>query len=177
MGECEHEGDLIERSGRYYCPGCSREFLVCNPCSLAGGADRAVWHEAPACPEGTRMLSHRELELRSLKGELMKLQQEEFTKILAEVTNTVITKYNLEQPADINKGYCWIFSQAVAVKSPEAVPTWVCSLEPTSLPEENHYCHAAVLYEGRYYDSECLEGVHDHRQLPMVKRHFEKIPP
>ena len=27
------------------------EQVYCHPCSVAGGADRAIYHEPPACPE------------------------------------------------------------------------------------------------------------------------------
>ena len=53
--DCEHDGDdwLIPRPngrlGERKCLACQMEFIYCHPCSLAGGAEMAIYHEGPAC--------------------------------------------------------------------------------------------------------------------------------
>ena len=45
---CEHENC----PGEGKCPDCGVEFIYCHPCSVAGGADRAIYHMAPECSYG-----------------------------------------------------------------------------------------------------------------------------
>ncbi len=45
--DCEHER---APDGEGPCPDCGMVFVLCRPCSEAGGADRAIYHGEPACP-------------------------------------------------------------------------------------------------------------------------------
>lgn len=45
---CEHENWTGEGAG--VCPDCNMLFVYCHACSLAGGAERAIYHDEPACP-------------------------------------------------------------------------------------------------------------------------------
>lgn len=47
---CEHE-DVTDPSDRNEetCRACGQVFVYCHGCSLAGGAERAIYHSAPVC--------------------------------------------------------------------------------------------------------------------------------
>lgn len=56
---------------------------------------------------------------------------------------------------DINNGYCEDWAHRAADLIQEAFPAW--------LDED----HCVLVYRGRYYDADCLEGVDDVEDLPM----------
>jgi hypothetical protein len=75
---------------------------------------------------------------------------------------------------DINCGYCEDFADAVAAQVPGAEAVWAYDpeLHPPMFdndPESWLPDHCVVLYEGRYYDAECHEGVDRVRDLPIYK--------
>lgn len=75
-------------------------------------------------------------------------------------------------PEQINHGLCDQFMQAVieAYPIPEEITT-----EDLEVPEEvyDHLPgHYWILCGGKHYDSECLDGVEDWKELPIFKRHF-----
>lgn len=57
---------------------------------------------------------------------------------------------------DINNGYCEEWAYRVADLVPEAFPVWM---------DEDH---CVLVYRGRYYDADCLDGVDDVDDLPML---------
>jgi hypothetical protein len=69
------------------------------------------------------------------------------------VTKTFIGEKCLQDPKKINKGFCmqWAF---IAYYMFEGVELWHIA------------CHAFVKYKDKFYDSECLDGVLDWRDLP-----------
>lgn len=75
----------------------------------------------------------------------------------------------LPDAASVNAGMCEEFAEALSAQLPgsEVVYTenyvdWGSAAYPGG--------HAWVCYEGRFYDSECLEGVSDWRSLPFFLR-------
>jgi hypothetical protein len=76
---------------------------------------------------------------------------------------------------DMNDGWCDAFAEYVHDIVPEAEPCWATNIT------ENFYwkvsdkpdCygnHCFLLYEGIFYDSECMEGTNDYRYLPFFQR-------
>lgn len=63
-------------------------------------------------------------------------------------------------PYDINCGRCEHWATDVESAVPEAVADWL---------EESDLIHCAVLFRGRWYDAECLGGVRDYHDLPLVR--------
>src|SRR5438093_13086324 len=66
---------------------------------------------------------------------------------------------------DINCGWCEDWGSAVEAAVPEAIGHW---LQEPSEDDHNHY---AVMFRGRWYDAECLEGVTDFHHLPIIRNH------
>lgn len=65
-------------------------------------------------------------------------------------------------PWDINNGWCETYGEMVRERLPEAECAWLDELtDDDTVP--NHY---VVIYRGRYYDAECVDGVTDWRNLP-----------
>lgn len=91
---------------------------------------------------------------------------------IAEVIKTVFVefqkRYPLEffQEADINYGFCDIFAHDVCERVPGAVAIWNDHLD--SYHGKPNHCF--VFYKGKYYDSECPEGVNSWQELPMFVR-------
>ena len=50
-GVSECACDVIDRHDGEDCPNIDAQMVVCEACSRAGGADRAVRHLPPACPD------------------------------------------------------------------------------------------------------------------------------
>lgn len=63
---------------------------------------------------------------------------------------------------DINNGYCEEWAEAVAQKIPQAEVVWLDQYD-------EELAHCAILHRGKYYDAECLEGVINWKDLPLVK--------
>ncbi len=75
---------------------------------------------------------------------------------------------HLPIPWDINCGWCDEFADRVAMLMDGAESLWddaLCTDEEVA----EYGIHAFVRYEGRYYDSECLDGVDDFRKLPIYR--------
>jgi len=64
---------------------------------------------------------------------------------------------------DINCGWCEDWGTGVEAAVPEATGDW---LRDPSGDDHDHY---AVLFRGLWYDAECLEGVKDFHDLPLIK--------
>lgn len=58
-------------------------------------------------------------------------------------------------PRDINHGWCGDFGDEVVERFPEAETFW---LDELGVPGEAS-AHRVVVWEGRWYDAECLDGV------------------
>lgn len=56
---------------------------------------------------------------------------------------------------DINNGWCEEWAYAAAELIPESFPAWM---------DEDH---CVLVYLGRFYDADCLDGVEDVDDLPM----------
>jgi len=63
---------------------------------------------------------------------------------------------------DINCGHCEDWAKAVAKKIPGAEVIWLDQYD-------ENIAHCAVLYQGKYYDAECWQGVKNWKSLPLVK--------
>lgn len=78
-----------------------------------------------------------------------------------------------EEPTtwDINNGFCEDLAEAVAARVPgaEVAPAYDPELHP--LREDGGYDadHFVVVFEGRFYDCECPEGVDQVRELPIYR--------
>lgn len=50
---CDHDATHASdtNEGAQECDQCGTQFFACQPCSRAGGAHAAVYHELPLCPE------------------------------------------------------------------------------------------------------------------------------
>lgn len=57
---------------------------------------------------------------------------------------------------DINNGWCEEWAYAAAELIPESFPEWV----------DDDHC--VLVYRGRFYDADCLDGVDDVEELPML---------
>ena len=56
---------------------------------------------------------------------------------------------------DINNGFCEKWAFLAADRIAEAFPAWIGDV------------HCVLVYKGRYYDADCLDGVDDVEDLPM----------
>lgn len=56
---------------------------------------------------------------------------------------------------DINNGHCEQWAYAAAELIPDAFPAWM---------DEDH---CVLVYQERFYDADCLDGVDDVENLPM----------
>lgn len=78
-----------------------------------------------------------------------------------------------EEPTtwDINNGFCEDLAEIVAARIPgaEVVPAYDPELHP--LREDGGYDadHFVIVFEGRFYDCECPEGVNHVRDLPIYQ--------
>lgn len=72
------------------------------------------------------------------------------------------------QPWDINRGWCVDWAQLVCARVPGATMEEYDACEPTWM------LHTAVLYQGRYYDSECLDGVEAITGLPCFAHPWDR---
>jgi len=68
-------------------------------------------------------------------------------------------------PWDINNGCCEDWAEAVASQVRGAYVLWLDDDE-----DAPHYCrHCVIDYRRRYYDADCLDGVDDVMDLPILK--------
>ncbi len=97
------------------------------------------------------------------------MTKEEIHSILAQVTEEILERMRRDgfyteegtelrfDPIvyDVNNGYCaeWAFRAADLID--EAFPAWM----------DDDHC--VLVYRGRFYDADCLDGVDDVEDLPM----------
>jgi len=84
-----------------------------------------------------------------------------------------------ETPREINRGNCDTFANQIETLGfGEAVWGDELSPEDWSFSSEDWFTnyapyHCLILYQGRYYDSECPEGVKWPDQLPYYRRQIQ----
>ena len=71
-----------------------------------------------------------------------------------------LDSHGWEDPNQINNGHCSFFAEEVAKEFRGAKSIW----------DDSHGWHCFVLYCGKFYDSECPEGVSHPKDLPFFKR-------
>lgn len=88
---------------------------------------------------------------------------------IQEALTKVLTTYraNGYTPQSINNGHCHEFATKVASLCSEARIEWGCDVSP-ALDEIG--CHAYVVVNERYYDSEALTGVDSPFVLPFYAK-------
>ena len=110
------------------------------------------------------------------------MRTREFQRILKRVRDEILEELRVEgfyykhqlrhDPTtwDINNGYCEAFAEDVCEQVPEATWDWIEDLVVEELGEEYEGCyHAVIVFKGRYYDAECIEGVSSIKDIPVVK--------
>lgn len=93
------------------------------------------------------------------------------TNLILDLRKAYCRAYSFKDPAEINTGWCEHFALLVAYLIGDEAQVWW----DTELDKEFSYDdfwgggghHAFVYYRGRYYDSECPEGIDDWRNLPI----------
>ena len=65
---------------------------------------------------------------------------------------------------DINNGWCDAWADRASDLIPGAFPVWVDTE------------HCVLVYNGRFYDADCLQGVTDYKELPMFNDPKHKRP-
>jgi hypothetical protein len=93
------------------------------------------------------------------------MTQQQFRCILEEAVAAFVDQLGYADPSWINSGSCDEFAEAVCRMVPEAKAIW----EDLRSGEE-WGSHCFVKYEGKFYDSECLDGVSDWMSLPFFLR-------
>jgi hypothetical protein len=105
------------------------------------------------------------------------LTSKEFRLILMDVTAVILEQLRADSVAniqrgmpadwpttyDINCGWCEEWAAAVETRVTDATGVWL--EEPSGLD----YAHYAILFRGRWYDTECIDGVVDFHDLPLVR--------
>jgi len=91
---------------------------------------------------------------------------------ITDITRHVLaTRFPGRLAKDINYGLCHKFAEYVLREVNEegfaASAIWGCDTDPGL---DALGCHCFVIHEGRYYDSEALDGVDDPYDLPFYKR-------
>jgi hypothetical protein len=74
-------------------------------------------------------------------------------------------------PWDINNGSCETYGQMVCDRLPGAEGAWLDELTDADVPG-----HVVVIFDGRYYDAECVAGVDDWRELPICGHNPRPVP-
>jgi hypothetical protein len=77
-----------------------------------------------------------------------------------------VNLYNLTHPSNINAGLCSAFAGDVRYLFPDCCVAWDDELDD----DRREGSHCVVIYEGRYFDSECAEGTDDLDGLPYFQR-------
>lgn len=77
-------------------------------------------------------------------------------------------------PWDINNGLCEDFALEVLKHVPKAEMVDIVDFEGTKNEEKNcdlllEFSHFWILWNGKHYDAECIDGVKIHRELPFFK--------
>ncbi len=82
--------------------------------------------------------------------------------VVEAVAELYVTLYDLADASAINNGMCEEFAEDVCTFFPGAIAYWNDELGRTA-PELGS--HKVIAYQGRYYDSLCLEGTKRWRKL------------
>jgi hypothetical protein len=67
---------------------------------------------------------------------------------------------------DINNGWCEEFAIAVEKIMDESRNGYYWNW----FEDYEHGAHAVIVYDGKYYDAQCIEGVNDWKKLPFYKQ-------
>lgn len=98
------------------------------------------------------------------------MRDEEIRRILDQVTEEILGRMRLNgfyyrkrlryDPTvwDINDGHCYSWANRAAELIPGSFAQWI---DPQ---------HCVLVYEGRFYDADCPQGVNRWRKLPMFAR-------
>lgn len=72
---------------------------------------------------------------------------------------------------DINNGYCEEFAEAVLTDLPDGYAAWLDELpEFVGIDSHDLPAHYVLVFDNRYYDAECIDGVDNPRDLPIFQR-------
>lgn len=97
------------------------------------------------------------------------MRVEELRRILDQVTQEILDRMRRDgfeyrgemrhDPLvwDINNGHCEAWAQRAAELIPGAFTAWI----------DPDVDHCVLVYDGRFYDADCPDGVHRWSQLPM----------
>lgn len=93
--------------------------------------------------------------------------------MIAEVIRQVLVDLEVVDPVDVNNGNCEAFADLVASRVPGARVLWDWEAPSKTDPANDFaWVHCFIHYEGKFYDSECPDGVEDWTQLPLFVRHL-----
>lgn len=95
---------------------------------------------------------------------------------ISNVIRELIPDFTYDTPDDqtaywINCGMCGDFADAVCDRVLGAEPIW-----DDQLAEDGFGGHCVIEYCGRYYDSECPDGVDDWLAIPYFVRYANQLP-
>lgn len=95
---------------------------------------------------------------------------EALQRALRDVRDTLLREPvspRVEDAADINIHYCRYVAETVVDRVGDELDL--------QLVEDGGrgWAHTWIMYQGRHYDAECVEGVEDHHDLPFFQRHPE----
>ncbi len=79
--------------------------------------------------------------------------------VITAVVGVYLDLYALKEPCEINHGMCEDFAEDVCSLIPGAEAHWDDELG------SDQGSHKIIVYQGRYYDSQCPEGTDDWRSL------------
>lgn len=68
-------------------------------------------------------------------------------------------------PYDINNGLCDCFATDIEKDVTEAIGLWLEEIDS----KYEDLSHCVIVYQGRYYDAECPDGVEKVEELPFFK--------
>jgi hypothetical protein len=88
--------------------------------------------------------------------------------IIEALTELYRDLYEFNAAYEINNGMCEDFAEDLAYLVPGARTHWNDELEREGMPSYN--AHKVVKIAGRYYDSECSDGVDNWQHLPFFVR-------
>lgn len=103
------------------------------------------------------------------------MSQLAITDAIHAITRYYQTEYDLT-PYDTNCGSCEEFAQDVIEhlgleEGDEIAACWHDEMPDCTAEEAWYWSHKFILYQGKYYDSECPEGVTEWRELPCFRNH------
>jgi len=92
---------------------------------------------------------------------------------IGEQVELVTEKYG-DSAMEINSGNCELFAigviEAFGGYRLGAWECWADAMTDCSTQEGHTWSHCFIIFQGRYYDSECPEGVNAWRDLPFFVR-------